>query len=206
MRRLLSIAGLLAIASIANGTTQLETPVVNALTPIDSVPTESMLTQLWGDRTNALSKLTMIAGDATIQIEYTGVRLRAIHALAKYCPLPGQPGSPSCSASDAGWPAHEALVAIATNQPLQIHAGRDLLFLRAAIESLGTLHVASDVSTLAPLLEHSSRDIRAATARALRDLCNAQAGDALRARQGHETSDQVRLAISDALRVLANCP
>ena len=40
------------------------------------------------------------------------------------------------------------------------------------------------------------------TARALASLCNANAITALRARLGHEGIQQVKLAISDALRVL----
>jgi HEAT repeat protein len=55
---------------------------------------------------------------------------------------------------------------------------------------------------LESLLQHSSRDVRAATVHALRDLCNTQAIGALRAQQENETSDQVRQAITEALRIL----
>jgi HEAT repeat protein len=81
-------------------------------------------------------------------------------------------------------------------------AGSDVLVLRAALESLGVLRVSTDVGVIAEHLQHPSRDIRATTARALRDLGNTFAIPALRARYADETSDQVRLAISDALRVL----
>ena len=209
MKKLISAVGLVAISAFARGDTQLPPPaVVNILTPVDIVPTQQQLTQVLGTPPEALDKLTLIASTATDpeHPEYTGMRLRAIHALEKYCPLPGQPGTPACNSTDPGWPAHQALAAIVANQPLQVHGGSDLVVLRAAIESLGPLRVSSDVTILAPILEHSSRDIRAATARSLRDLCNASAGNALRARQQHEPTEQVQLAIADALRVLATCP
>ena len=83
--------------------------------------------------------------------------------------------------------------------------GSPVLLLRAAIETLGPMGVASDVGVLVPLLDHISRDIRAATARALRDLCNTQAITPLRVRYAKEQTDQVKLAISEALRILDQC-
>jgi HEAT repeat protein len=77
-------------------------------------------------------------------------------------------------------------------------SGSDLLVLRAAIEALGTLQVATDLTVLAPLLNHPSRDIRTTTADALRDLCNSQAIAPLRVRYSEETVAQVQLAISQA--------
>jgi len=74
--------------------------------------------------------------------------------------------------------------------------------LRATIEALGVLRVPDDVTLLVPQLNHPSRDIRAATARALRDLGNTQAIVPLRARYDQDQVDQVKVAISDALRVL----
>ena len=54
-------------------------------------------------------------------------------------------------------------------------------------------------------LENSSRDIRVTTAQALRNLCNTEAIAPLAARLGHEPIEQVRLAISAALRDLNTC-
>ncbi len=85
------------------------------------------------------------------------------------------------------------------------------LLLRAAIEALGAAGLGNqggdpnDVAVLVPFLDNTSRDIRAATARALSDLCDTQAIVPLRTRYLGETVPQVRLAISAALRDLAQC-
>jgi HEAT repeat protein len=76
------------------------------------------------------------------------------------------------------------------------------LRMKAAIEALGVLRIPDDVSILLPQLDHPSRDIRASAAHALRDLGNTQAIPTLRARYQQEQVQQVRIAISDALRVL----
>ena len=77
------------------------------------------------------------------------------------------------------------------------------MILRGAIEALGPLRVDTDLVLLEPFLLSLSRDIRAAAAHAMRDLCNSQAITPLRQQQEHEDTEQVRLAITDALRVLA---
>ena len=100
--------------------------------------------------------------------------------------------------------AHTSVATVIT-ATATAHDGSQVLLLRAAIETLGTMRVSSDASTLQPLLDHPSRDIRAATARALRDLCNNQAITPLRARYSVEMTDQVKLAISEALRILGQC-
>ena len=83
------------------------------------------------------------------------------------------------------------------------HSPIDLLRVRAAIEALGVAtRIPSDVDLVVPFLDNSSRDIRAATAGALRDMCITQAIGPLRARYQHEQVAQVRLAISEALRDL----
>jgi HEAT repeat protein len=81
------------------------------------------------------------------------------------------------------------------------------LLLRAAVEALGIARTGNpdDVPRLVPYLDHPSRDIRAATARALRDMCNTGAIVPLRTRYQNEQVDQVRLAISTALRDLGQC-
>jgi hypothetical protein len=90
-------------------------------------------------------------------------------------------------------------------------AGTSILLLRATIESIGVAKSGdpNDVSRLTPFLDNLSRDIRAATAFALRDLCNSQAITPLRNRYNIELGStgvpQVRLAISAALRDLGQC-
>jgi HEAT repeat protein len=188
-----ALLGLLALgASAASGDPlQLTQPVINALTPIDSVPSTTQLNTVFNNsEAEALSNLVSIAlSDGTVDI---GVQLRAIRALSHYCTAP-------CGTHEA----HTTLTTVATTPRYRdARHGSDLLVLRAAIEALGVLRIPGDISLLVPLLDHPSRDIRAATAHALRDLGNTQAIPALRARYQQEQSQQVKIAVSDALRVL----
>lgn len=168
----------------------------SALTTIDSVPTR---TQLQSHELVVPDDLITIAANVDQQFE-AGVRLRAIHGLAVYCTSVGV----SCP---KGSPAHSALVTVISANTAA-HAGADLLVLRAAIESLGPLRVTDDLQQLSDLLNHPSRDIRAAAARALGALCNTNAIGALRVRYQNESTDQVKLVISETLRILSqsgNC-
>ena len=166
-------------------------PVINALTPIDSLPSSNQLTGVFnGSEVEALSNLTAIAlSQGTIDL---GIQLRAIRALTHFCSAP-------CGTHEA----HQTLETVATTPRYRdARRGSDLLVLRAAIEALGVLRIPGDVAILVPQLDHPSRDIRAAAAHALRDLGNTQAIPALRARYQQEQVNQVSIAISDALRVL----
>ena len=193
------IAALVVTASVAfaTGPTPIPSQALNALTTIDIVPTKQQIDKAFGNEQDALDNLAALATNNDVDPEPNeiSVRLRAIHALAKYC------SATPCATADT---AHQAVAAVipATRDAT---TGYQVLVLRAAIETLGTMRVSTDVTTLVPLLEHQSRDIRAATARALRDLCNAQAITALRTRYAAETTDQVKLAISEALRILGQC-
>jgi HEAT repeat protein len=189
MRRALLLA-LMILVGIAATSQALSQLAQNTLTTIDTVPTQAQLDNAFNGQ--ALASLQAIASDTGSD---AGIRLRAIHGLVHYyCP-----GGTPCRLPD---PAHDALAALIDGTA---RTGTELLILRAAIESLGPMQVSSDASLLVPLLSHSSRDIRASTARALRDLCNKAAIPDLRTRYQQETSDQVRLAISDALGALATC-
>ncbi len=170
---------------------QLPQPVIDALTPIDSIPSSAQLDEVFNGSALALANLQMIALESgPIDL---GVQLRAVRALTHYCPSP-------CRAGD---PAHTTIAAVAnTPRYRDSRAGSDVLVLRAAIESLGVLRVPADIDILIPQLAHPNRDIRTAVAHALRDLGNTQAIMPLSVRLQHEQIPQVRLAISDALRVL----
>lgn len=168
-----------------------------ALSAIDTVPSREQLDFALGvgsaQPLQTLRELTS-HGDTD-----PGVRLRAVHALAKYCGAP-------CTAAD---PAHQSLADLIT-LTTPATSGTEVLLLRAAVETIGPMRVSSDISLLLPLLDHGSRDIRASTARALQDLCNTQAITPLRTRYALESamatgSEQVKLAISEALRILAQC-
>lgn len=184
-------AGLAMSLAFATGTSTLSVKVRDILTTIDTVPTKVQLDHAFDGE--ALPNLALISQDTTIDI---GVRVRAIHALAKYCPDP-------CSTGEL---AHESLTALIHDTRHET-IGEPVVLLRAAIETIGTLRVSTDSSMLLGLglLDHTSRDIRAATARALRDLCNNQAVIPLRVRYAIEPTNQVKLAISEALRIIGQC-
>lgn len=182
----LGVAGAIAFAT---SSTPLPQPVLDTLTTIDSVPTKKQLDHVFPVG-QAAQGLSTIARDTSGDY---GIRLRAIHALAKYCD--------PCSTGEL---AHQTLRQLIDDTRTEL-AGANLLLLRAAIETIGTLQVASDVNVLVSLLDHPSRDIRAAAARALRDLCNTQAITPLRVRYTSEQTEQVKLAISEALRILGQC-
>ena len=119
-----------------------------------------------------------------------GVRLRALRAIALY---------PSDS-------ARAALTASITEHAAAT-TGVDVLQLRTAIEALGLVGTPADVDTIVPLLDKEEcRDIRAAAARALRDIGSSTAIAPLHARLAKETVAQVQFWISDALRVLSGTP
>jgi hypothetical protein len=164
--------------------------VVHTLTPIDTVPTKEELISLLGG--NELSQLRTYALDP--QIDF-GMRLRAVRAIPHFCPEQPQ----QC---------HDAIVAVfqdietATDAP-----GQKILRQRAAIEALGVARtgVPGDLQLLLGFLNHGSRDIRVASARALRDLCDPAALPPLKARFSIDDSQQVKLAIAQAVEVLAQC-
>lgn len=190
MRRLLLVAFACALAvPVVAG--PMADRVRFALTPIDSQPTTQQINLVHNNsEQEALDNLQDIAlgGDSVD----TGVKLRAVRAHTQYCKAP-------CGTHEA----HDTLVTLlATPKYRDSRAGRDLLVLRATIESIGVLRVVDDMDYLLPFLQHPSRDIRAATAHALRDLGNTQAITPLRTRYLVEDVPQVQHALSDALRVL----
>lgn len=163
----------------------------DALTLIDTVVTKQQLVEAFQGE-DAGASLTTIATDSEIDF---GVRLRAIRSLPFFC-------APPC----AGSAVHIALVGI-LQVPAQGLTGQSVLLRRAAMEALGVARSGdpADVTILVSYLNHSSRDLRATAAHSLRDLCNTQAVPPLRARYQVETVEQVRLAISTALRDLDGC-
>jgi len=108
---------------------------------------------------------------------------------------------------------HQSLVTLIENvrsQQVGDSTGKVILLLRAAIEAIGVAKAGTgDVSLLVGFLDNPSRDLRAAAAFALRDLCEQAAVAPLRARYNIEMGStgvpQVRLAISAALRDLNTC-
>ncbi len=199
MKRSLFVLATAVAASAGTTTSSLPQSEQNALTTIDTEPTPAQIDTAFSQAgSDAAAGLPQIAATATYN---AGIRLRAIHALVHYCP----PISATDSHCDPFSTTHVTLTDLVSTNAMA-ESGPDLLVLRAAIESLGTLRVSTDESLLEPFLNHNSRDVRAATALALADLCNTTAIAALRARTQFETVDQVKLAISTALRALSNPP
>jgi HEAT repeat protein len=175
--------------------TQLSSDILHTMTPIDTVPTKADISNIFPQ--NTATQLAGIAQDGNVDF---GVRLRAIRALPQFCPTP-------C----AGAIPHQTLVSLLSAVTPSEQQGSSILLTRAIIEALGVAKSgdSADVSRLTPFLDNSSRDIRAAAAFALRDLCNQAAVTPLRNRYNVEMGPngipQVRLAISDALRDLGTC-
>lgn len=187
----IAIVAVLAAASFA---VPLGPQVTLALTQIDVIATKPQLENAIAGP-DALDHLIALAEDPAADF---GVRLRAIAALPLFCPAPG-----SCG----GTPAHVALRTMLSTSDSPEPKGQAILRRRAAIYALGRARTGApeDVALLITFLDDASRDVRAATAHALRDLCNTLALPALRARYASEQTLQVRIAISDALRVLDQC-
>ena len=176
--------------------TTLPPAVVDALTQIDTAPQKSTLNEMFSTPDAALENLRLIALDHTD----LGVELRAIRALPAYCPTAPLP----CGSTVI----HTTLVALIDEYGRSQHSPQDALRLRAAVEALGVTRAgtSSDVAALSPLLGDPSRDVRATVAQALRTLCNAEAIEPLRARLQIELVEQVRAALTAALRDLRQCP
>jgi len=196
------IALALFAGSVSAGSLELPLTVQNVLTLIDAVPLPSQLDSAFcspapcTDHAAASQGLAAIATDnGAIDAPTRNARLHAISALATYCTMP-------CDSAD---PAHAALVSIIQNTTAE-STGFDAVVLRAAIEALGPQRVQTDLPLLVNQLQNPSRDIRAAVAHSLRDLCNTNAIAPLRQQQQNETSDQVKQAITEALRVLGQAP
>lgn len=188
---------ILAALVAAAGSMDLNQQQQEALTPIDTVPSKSQLESLPPGYTVSQSDLQQLAGSGSAS---PALRLRAIHALSTYCSVPAPA---TCPDSD---PAHQTLAALIVANG-SAHSGADLLILRSAIEAIGPMRGSNDAGVLIPLLDHPSRDIRATTALALGALCNSSSSTvaALHQRYSNESTDQVKLAISAALRMLP-CP
>src|SRR5690348_2116672 len=180
------------LAAMLGGADTLTEQRTEALTPIDTVPTRLELDNAFGGSAQTNLLAAALDGSSTDP----GVRLRAIAALASYDSQPG-------GSNDTIHPALLQIISANTSA----RTGTNVLVLRAAIETLGHLQVPSDVTVLEGLLEHPSRDIEAAAALALGNLCNTTAINALRTRYAElGTTDQVKLAISEALRILGGSP
>jgi HEAT repeat protein len=197
MRKLVVFAVVAVTIRVSGSGLPLSQTQQNALTTIDQIPTQDQLNTAFGSGSGSTAAATAIASIAADNATEVGIRLRAIRSLVSYCPPPG---------AMSNCPEYVALSAIIADDRYKMATtGSDVLVLRAAIEALGQLQ-GNDLDQLTPFLNHPSRDVRATTAFALRDLCNSGAVQPLRTRLQLEATGQVQLAISAALRVLGQAP
>lgn len=175
---------------------------LHTLTLIDSIATRGQIQSALS--VDPVPRLAELALSKNISVDF-GVRLRATRALPQFCTS----SVPTCKDdSDAQMhPVRAAVREVITSIGPDDRDGKALLQLRAGIEALAAIQSGeqSDVDLLIPLLGHGSRDIRFATAQALRDLCMGSAETALRNRYEDESIPQVRLAIGAALGDLEQC-
>lgn len=205
MRRLPGVIAVLALSGLpARGADpELLEIEKHTLTQIDSIPTKAQIEAAAAQAAEPpVQRLRDLALSSTIDF---GVQLRAIRALPQFC----QAQLPHCD-DDSDVDMHPIRITVRdviASVPANVQAGPSILRLRAGIESLGAVGSGeqSDVDLLVPFLDHPSRDIRFATARALRELCIPTAITPLRNRYDVESIAQVRLAISAALGDLAQC-
>jgi HEAT repeat protein len=179
---LVAAVGVVAAATTLRGDAVADKPldvITDALSGIDYVPTQPELDAILDA---PVEDLIAIAADKGSD---QGIRIRAYRALALY-------------------PTAESETAL--RQAILDHSiavtGASVIYLRAAMESLVLVAVADAVDALTPQLDHPSRDIRTAAARALELTGSAAAVNPLRARLAIEDIEQVRQAITKALRAL----
>lgn len=158
---------------------------LQALSGLDFVPGRSQLDELFAGDVAALVGLANDDGAASDP----GIRLRAYRSLAQF----------------TGDPVAVTGLRTAVVRYRNARAGIELLYLVAALDALGAVGDASDVTIAAQLLEAGdSRDLRAAAARMLGALGSAAGCGPLQARAGDvvEPEAMVRIAINRALNRL----
>ena len=151
------------------------------LTAFDERLTPSLITDVMGAASAA--RLLELVADAGAD---PGVRLRALRALG---------GFPE--------PAARAALRGELDALLDDTDGAQVVQRMAAVEALGLIGDGTDVPRLVVMLElEASRDLREVAARALASLGDPAAIQPLRERLLREPTDQVAIAIADALRLL----
>lgn len=190
---LIATAVLLCALPAAGELPDVPDEVVDVLTPIDTPPSTATFNDMFPTPQAALDNLRQLAIDASVEF---GVQLRAIRALPTYCPS-------ACG----GTPVHDTLLSLIDSYSRTTRMPKDIMRLRAAVEALGATHsgLSSDVTALRPLLDDLSRDVRATTVRALRNICNQDAITPLSMHYQSEKTEQVKREIYDALRELLQC-
>lgn len=189
----LAAAAVLAGAGLALGGDTANLPsdpeVTEILSGIDFIPRRDTLDDVLG--AGAAQDLIDLARDFEGEVDI-GIRIRAYRALAHY-----------------PQPATAAALEAAVFEHAGASSGAELVMLRAAMHSLALVAGPDAVGPIAPRLNHSKRDVRAAAALALGETGDTSEDDFhalyyLRQRLDPEVEDevQVQLAIFEAIRRL----
>lgn len=187
MKGRLSIAAIAGVLLAANGfqhAAPIEEPLRDALSGIDYVAGKSVFDDLLGAGADA--DLVAIARDVDGDAD-PGLRVRAYRALSLY-PTP--------------------LVEQALTEAVNEHAdfanlvGIEVIYAKAAMDSLAAVAGGDAVSTIAVVLDHPSRDLRVSAARALARTADPSAIPPLQTRLQSETDPLVTLALQRALSAL----
>lgn len=166
--------------------------LVEILSGVDFVPSPGDFDAILGE--NALDDLIAIAKDSSVD---AGVRIRAYRALSHY---------PGVAAEEALADAIDKYSVLEEEDGTTIalaSTGVDTILLRSAMDSLAAIAGANAVDRIGDMLDHHSRDVRAAAARALAVTGSADALPYLFKRRDIEEVMQVRLAIEEAIRLLS---
>ncbi|HTE56377.1 MAG TPA: HEAT repeat domain-containing protein [Kofleriaceae bacterium] len=180
-------AGLLGVWAAAAGgggpPTESGQTVADLLSGVEFVPSRVDLDSAMGDDANA--ELIAIAQGQDDDLDSPGQRIRAYRALSLY---------PSTATETA---LRAALATYGSDR-----GGVGTLYVRAAMDALARCAGDAAVTPIAPLLDHESLDVRADAAHALGLTGSELAIAPLSDRQPIELSEQVKLAITEALRIL----
>ncbi|HEY4238434.1 MAG TPA: HEAT repeat domain-containing protein [Kofleriaceae bacterium] len=174
---------------------------IEALTPVDATPDLTAIDSLFRDGGGAMLNLIAAATDPQGDV---GVAIRAIRTLPAYCANQLDPSVSEACATNSE--PHDTLAGVVTTYR-DDHSMAGLMKLRSAIEAIGLTRSSdpNDVALLEPLTQHDSRDIRAAAATALGNVCNTSAQSWLQQRVSQEQSLQVQASLAIAIRKLQAC-
>lgn len=181
---LLALGAVLALGISDQHAAPIDDPLRDALSGIDYVAGKNVFDNLLG--TGADSDLVAIARDVDGDAD-PGLRIRAYRALSLYS---------------------TPLVETALTEAVNDHAapsktiGVEVVYAKAAMDSLAAVAGAGAVDTIAAVLDHPSRDLRVSAARALAKTAAPAAIAPLQSRLAIETDSLVSLALQRALSLL----
>ncbi len=171
------IVGLASSDPAGGGTATAD--VIEALSGIDFLPGAATLSAILGGDLTTLVAVANGDGDP-------GVRVRAYRSLGQF-----------------NEPAARQGLKTGIDRYRSEQSGTNSLYLAAAAEGLGQIADPGDVSTLGPLLDAPSRDVRVVAARALGRIGDPASCALLRLRRDVEQVEQVQIEVDEAAATCA---